>query len=126
LRCHRRLAQGSPDLNPIENLWAIIKARISEIGAETIDDLIQVIIDVGNSVTKEQIANLTYSMPDRLRATVEAGDQANGYSTYLFEKWKNVAQKRYPVDTTFDMVYVSVSILSNRLRDIFFGPLLFP
>jgi transposase len=47
---------GSPDLNPIENVWARIKARISEIGAETIDDLIQAIIDVWNCLVWKMLS----------------------------------------------------------------------
>jgi transposase len=39
-------SNGSPDLNPIKNLWFIMKTRVCEIGANTINDLAQIIIDM--------------------------------------------------------------------------------
>jgi hypothetical protein len=70
---------GSPDLNPIENLWAIIKRRISEIGATTIEELERIINDVWYSLPADLLENLVASMPARLQATLDADGGHNGY-----------------------------------------------
>ena len=62
----------SPDLNPIENLWAIMKAKVSEIGPTTIEDLISVIFDVWNSISMTTISNLIDSMPRRLKKVLKS------------------------------------------------------
>jgi hypothetical protein len=69
---------GSPDMNPIENLWAIMKARVSEVGAETVDDLIDIIVAVWEALTPTELANLTNSMQARFAAVIAAnGGQTN-------------------------------------------------
>jgi hypothetical protein len=70
---------GSPDLNPIENLWSIMKTRVCEVGATTIKDLAEIIIDVWESITSHEIASLINSMNDRLWKTVHAEGGHNGY-----------------------------------------------
>jgi transposase len=70
---------GSPGLNPIENLWAIIKHRIAELGVRTLVDLIQITKDVWEAVTQQELANLVSSMRSRLEATVLAQGGPNGY-----------------------------------------------
>jgi hypothetical protein len=83
LRMHCNLLEewtsGSPDLNPIENLWAIVKKRIAEVGPATLPELINVIIAAWNAISPEEVANLTHSMPNRLQKTVEAEGGPNGY-----------------------------------------------
>jgi transposase len=41
---------GSPDLNPIESLWAILKRRVEELGPRTKDELIEVIVTAWESI----------------------------------------------------------------------------
>jgi transposase len=74
-----RWPSGSPDLNPIENLWAIMKTRVCEVGATTIEELAQIIIAVWESLTSEEIAALINSMTDRLWKTIHAEGGHNGY-----------------------------------------------
>jgi transposase len=64
----------SPDLNPIENLWAAIKKRIAKLTTQaySIDDLWDKVQDVWNEVTKEQCLKLIDSMPKRIAAVIEA------------------------------------------------------
>jgi hypothetical protein len=72
LFCH--LLEGwlsrSPDLNPIENLWGIMNARIAAVGANTLEDLAEVITTVWVSITPEEVAALVQSRPKTLLATV--------------------------------------------------------
>jgi transposase len=70
---------GSPDLNPIENLWAIMKSRVIELAPKTLDDLERIVKDVWNAISDQEIMNLICSMRNRLMKCVEAGGGPNGY-----------------------------------------------
>ncbi|QSS55716.1 hypothetical protein I7I53_03681 [Histoplasma capsulatum var. duboisii H88] len=71
----------SPDLNPIENLWAIMKHRISKIRyrihseAEMRKEL-QLIWD---SITQEEIQDLIRSIPRRMQAVIKARGGSTKY-----------------------------------------------
>jgi transposase len=66
----------SPDLNPIENLWAILKAEIYKTYPElehapntdeTLDKLINAAIEVWDSLSDQILCNLSDRMPSSLR-----------------------------------------------------------
>lgn len=59
---------NSPDLNPIENLWAIIKRRVYCNGRQftNLKDLWTAIQEVSVSITPSEISNLTSSVDQRL------------------------------------------------------------
>lgn len=67
------LPPHSPDLNPIENLWADLKRRIESRNARTISKLKEIIPDEWQKTTPLSCANLVDSMHDRMRAIVAAG-----------------------------------------------------
>lgn len=76
----------SPDLNPIENLWKVLKKRICDIypeiaafpkSAAAMDRLIEAAQELWSEVQDEVVKNVIKSMRDRL----EACYQANGYYT---------------------------------------------
>ena len=69
----------SPDLNPIENLWAIIKKRIEDMNPQIIQELKELIITVWDSIEIELIHNLIDSMPNRLQAVVTNHGGRTGY-----------------------------------------------
>jgi hypothetical protein len=71
---------GSPDLNPIENLWAIIKRRVSELAPSRVEKLIGVVITVWNEISAAEMFNLVESMTTRLNATIAAQGGHIGYS----------------------------------------------
>ena len=60
----------SPDLNPIENLWSILKARIESRLARTIDEIEVVLKEEWEALNKELLTSLTASMPTRCAAVV--------------------------------------------------------
>ena len=68
---------GSPDLNPIENLWAIIKKRIEDKKPGNLKELRKWIIETWNSIDQQTINNLIDSMDNRLNEVVKA----NGWRT---------------------------------------------
>ena len=67
----------SPDLNPIENLWAIVKKRISEKNPATVDELWDVMKIVWDQVSVELCQKLYRSMPSRCTAVIHQ----KGYPT---------------------------------------------
>ena len=67
------LPPHSPDLNPIENLWADLKRRIESRNVRSIAELKEIITDEWQKTTPLSCANLVDSMHDRMRAVVAAG-----------------------------------------------------
>lgn len=63
---------NSPDLNPIENLWAIIKHRVEVLVPKSMDDFRTKIEQVWDTLETEVIMNLINSMPERIRRCIEA------------------------------------------------------
>jgi transposase len=53
----RYLPAYSPDLNPIEQIFAKLKAALRKAAARTFDTLIEAIADALDSLTSEECAN---------------------------------------------------------------------
>ena len=56
----------SPDLNIIEVIWAIMEKRVEVFQPKTVDELIQIIIDVWENLSFTTINGLIDEIPDRL------------------------------------------------------------
>ncbi|CAF3714869.1 unnamed protein product [Rotaria sordida] len=66
----------SPDLNPVENLWAIIDKKFKKIPMHTIQELNERLRSEWLSVESTICANLIKSMPKRIAECVKAkGDE---------------------------------------------------
>ena len=63
----------SPDINPIEIIWAIMKVHIEKLQPKSIDDLKKLIIDVWNNLTFDTINGLIEEMPRRCATIVQNG-----------------------------------------------------
>ncbi len=61
---------NSPDLNPIENLWAIVKRKLRDTRPNNANDLKAVIKATWASVTPEQCHRLIVSMPRCIDAVI--------------------------------------------------------
>ena len=62
---------NSPDLNPIENLWAILKEKVSELpGATTADQLARQLRKAWAAISPDVLHNLVSSMPERMRQCI--------------------------------------------------------
>ena len=64
---------GSPDLNPIENIWNILKNRLQarEPRPVQIEEIKKAVVEEWNAITVEEIRKCVDSMPDRIQAVVD-------------------------------------------------------
>ena len=63
----------SPDLNPIENLWSIMKYEISKLPKpQSKDEMAILIKEQWNRLTPKVWNNLIESMPRRIKACIQA------------------------------------------------------
>ncbi len=63
---------NSPDLNPIENQWCIVKRKMRNIRPNNADDMKAAIKATWASITPEQCHKLITSMPRRIDAVIHA------------------------------------------------------
>ena len=65
---------NSPDKNPIENLWAICKKRLTKYNCTTKQKVIEAIIQVWfhDNEAKEMCKTLIESMPNRIQLVIKA------------------------------------------------------
>ncbi len=62
---------NSPDLNPIENLWAIIKKRVEKKNPRNINKLREEITNEWNNLEVELLKKLIYTMKNRIIECIE-------------------------------------------------------
>ena len=65
---------GSPDLSPIENVWFLFKTRLRALPRTptSISELKQACRDVWETISNEDIARYTSTMPDRVSSVIAA------------------------------------------------------
>ena len=74
----------SPDLNPIEILWAITKAKINVIGIKNDDELFARAYAVWHDMSQEIVDNVCSSFEARLRTVIHLrGNTLNGHWTLV-------------------------------------------
>ncbi len=62
----------SPDLNPIEHLWEIIKKKMDSTPVKNKEELKDLIFKTWNSITPDITANLVDSMRNRCQAVINS------------------------------------------------------
>jgi hypothetical protein len=67
---------NSPDLNPIELLWAILKHAVSSVGPSTVDELKQVLQSAWKGISLDVVSSLCASFPRRLDLCVQEKGQS--------------------------------------------------
>lgn len=65
----------SPDLNPIENLWAIVKKKVHATSYSSIEELIQSVKQIWDSdvAVRQSCRSLVYSMTKRIQECIKNG-----------------------------------------------------
>lgn len=63
---------NSPDLNPIEHLWEVLKRCFLGTGQRSKEAVFAAVKNVWEEIPPQTVANLVASMPDRLKAVIEA------------------------------------------------------
>ncbi len=63
---------NSPDLNPIENLWGIVKRKMRDTRPNNADDLMAAIKETWASIPPQQCHKLITSIPHRIEAVIKA------------------------------------------------------
>ncbi len=63
---------NSPDLNPIENLWSIVKRKMRDTRPNNADELKATVKETWASIPPQQCHKLTTSMPRRIEAVIKA------------------------------------------------------
>lgn len=71
---------SSPDLNPIENCWVVLKREIRKRKPASLVELRRAILEVWTQdITEELCKSLVHSMPARIRAVLEARGRQTKY-----------------------------------------------
>lgn len=60
----------SPDLNPIENLWGILKQRVEKRLARTTDEVECILKEEWEALDTQLLASLTHSMHERCQSVI--------------------------------------------------------
>lgn len=58
---------NSPDINPIENVWALLKHKIKKINVKNITELKEIILKCWNEIDASHIQNIINSIPSRIK-----------------------------------------------------------
>ncbi|KAI2657595.1 Transposable element Tc1 transposase [Labeo rohita] len=64
--------ENSPDLNPIDNLWGIVKRKMRNKRPNNADDLKATVKETWASIPPQQCHRLITSMPRRIKAVIKA------------------------------------------------------
>lgn len=70
---------NSPDLNPIENLWAIVKRNVELRGPKNLSELERFLGEEWGNIPNSLIVNLVNSMPQRCREVIEKNGERISY-----------------------------------------------
>ena len=62
----------SPDLNPIEHLWADMARRVEKRPAASMEELLDIVAEEWAATSIEFLAKLVHSMPARCQAVIDA------------------------------------------------------
>ncbi len=74
---------NSPDLNPIENLWGIVKRKMRDTRPNNADDLKATVKETWASIPPQQCHKLITSMPRRIEAVIKAKGAPTKYWVHI-------------------------------------------
>ena len=70
---------SSPDLNPIENIWSILKDKVARRNPQTKEELKLCIRQEWNNLDNQEVISIAESMPKRVRMLIESEGEYTGY-----------------------------------------------
>ena len=70
---------GSPDLNPIENLWNFCQNAVVEVDPKTVEEFRDCLVDTWWDISQEYIQNLYKGMGRRCEAVINADGKMTKY-----------------------------------------------
>ena len=70
---------NSPDLNPIENLWSIVKRNVEKKMPKNISDLQHFMIEEWNDIPQSTLIGLVRSMKHRCELVIESNGECIPY-----------------------------------------------
>ncbi len=74
---------NSPDLNPIENLWSIVKRKMRDTRPNNADELKDTVKETWASIPPQQCHKLITSMPRRIEAVIKAKGAPTKYWVHI-------------------------------------------
>ncbi len=74
---------NSPDLNPIENIWGIVKRKMRDTRPNNADDLKATVKETWASIPPQQCHKLITSMPRRIEAAIKAKGAPTKYWVHI-------------------------------------------
>ncbi len=74
---------NSPDLNPIENLWGIVKRKMRDTRPNNADELKATVKETWASIPPQQCHKLITSMPRRIEAVIKAKGGPTKYWVHI-------------------------------------------
>ncbi len=74
---------NSPDLNPIENLWGIVKRKMRDTRPNNADDLKATVKETWASIPPQQCHKLITSMPRQIEAVIKAKGAPTKYWVHI-------------------------------------------
>ncbi len=77
------LAANSPDLNPIENLWGIVKRKMRDTRPNNADELKATVKETWASIPPQQCHKLITSMPRWIEAVIKAKGAPTKYWVHI-------------------------------------------
>ncbi len=88
---------NSPDLNPIENLWGIVKRKMRDTRPNNVDELKATVKETWASIPPQQCHKLITSMPRRIEAVIKAKGAPTKYWVHTLSEIKvqNLSLGRY-------------------------------
>ena len=62
---------NSADLNPIENVWAIMKRKVEKKRPKSLDELEKIVNEVWDNLPLDFVKSLCYSMKKRIQLCID-------------------------------------------------------
>ena len=116
-----------PDLNVIENLWAILKNRVFKRNPKNIDTLWTIINEEFFNIDNETIKKLYDSIPNRMNSVIKNRGYPTKYST-LFSRFDTYVLSVFimysPKNSFFD--FVQIIFLQSGVQYIYYSMVYIP